>query len=157
MAPHGPPCSQTTRGRFHVITCCHFCEITLHDLQGALRGSRWDCPYNGLIAAQTPTAQAAGSEEHVAFLMRCASAPSLYRRLMCHDHVFDVLFHVFPLLILFWFVFGEGRYKHREMKYLRQKWDFTLESGKNYLCIRYVFEEPKTCIFDYSFPPKYYR
>lgn len=73
---------------------------------------------------------------------------------MCHDHVFDVLFHVFPLLILFRFVFGEGRYKHREMKYLRQKWDFTLESAKNYLCIRYVFEEPKTCIFDYSFAPK---
>lgn len=45
------------------------------------------------------------------------------------------------------------RYKQREMKYLRQKWDFTLESGKHYLCIRYVFEEPKTCIFCYSFPP----
>lgn len=157
MAPHGLPCSQTTRGRFHVITCCHFCEITLHDLQGAQWGLlvrlslHWTdgCSDSGCSGCQEWGARGV--------LIRCASVPFLYRCLMCHDHVFDVLFHVFPLLILFWFVFGEGRYKHREIKYLRQMWDFTLESGKNYLCIRYVFEEPKTCIFDYSFPPKYYR
>lgn len=56
--------------------------------------------------------------------------------------------------ILILYLWGwKRRYKHREMKYLRQKWDFTLESGKHYLCIRYVFEETKTCIFPYAFPP----
>lgn len=85
---------------------------------------------------------------------KCLSSILLmYRFLMCMIIVFDVHFHVFPqphfILICVW----RGRYKHQEMKYLRQKWDFILESGRNYLCIRYVFEEPKTCIFDYSFPP----
>lgn len=75
------------------------------------------------------------------------------------DHRFHVHFGVFPPPPVLMCVCREwrARYKHRGMKYLRQKWDFTLESGKHYLCIRYVFEEPKTCIFPYSSPPPQYN
>lgn len=58
---------------------------------------------------------------------KCLSSILLiYRSLMCMIIVFDVHFHVFPPLILFWFVFGEGDTN-------TEKWSTWGKSGTLYL------------------------
>ena len=148
MAPYLLPCSQVMRGSFCVITCCQCSGITLNGPRGGSRG--FHC--TRLVAVQTELPKKLES------LLR-------FNEQKCLSSIWFLMCRIIMSLMCFSVSFlaslysdsclrrMRGRYKHREMEYLRQMWDFTLESREHYLCIRYFFEEPKTCIFPYSFRP----